>query len=333
MKKFKRILSLVLALLMVFALVACGGDPAASGSGSGEAQKPVQKTRVALGTAGSSGAYFIIGSALANATNEQSDLVEMTAEVTDGSAQNMTFLGSGDIQFGMASIATAYEAYTGTGKFEGKKVEGIMAIGNLHASSFQVVVVPDSGIKTIEDMKGKKIAIGAPGSGTRLNNNSILAACGISDADLQAFDLNIGESISAMKDRNLDGSFIQNAVPTSNLIDLATTGDMDLISFTDEQIDAILAANPLWTKTTIPASVYKLDHDTQTLGISNVMLCREDVSEEVAYEVTKMIYENLDKLTAAHDSMSLVTPESGPLDAIPLHPGAERYYREKGLIK
>ena len=341
-KKTRRIVSLLLCLVIVMGLCACGEDSktttAAPNNGT-QAQQPattaapapVKKTRISLGTAGSSGAYFIIGSALANIINEKSNVVEMTAEVTDGSAQNLNFLSTGDIQFGMCSISTLYEAYTGTGKYEGKAID-LMAIGNLHPSVFQVVVLKDAGIKTVKDMVGKRIVIGAPGSGTRLNVNSILQCCGISDSDINAFDLSIGESVSAMKDRNIDGAFIQNAVPTASLIELANDTPIELISFTDDELKAILAANPLWKEATIPASVYKTATDVHTVGINNVMFCAPDVSEEVAYEVTKMIYENLEALTLAHDSMSLVSLEMAPIDSVPMHPGAIKYYKEKGLI-
>ena len=333
MKNFKRMMSLVLALIMVFALVACGA-PAASGSGSaaGETTKPVQKTRISLGTAGSSGAYFVIGSALANAINDQSDIVEMTAEVTDGSAQNMTFLASGDIEFGMSSISTLYEAYTGTGKYEGKKIENIRAVGSLHPSVFQVVVLQASGIKSVADMVGKKIVVGAPASGTRLNVNSILNCCGISDSDIIPFDLSIGESVTAMQDKDIDGSFIQSALPVASLIDLANSADIDLVSFSDAEIDAILKANPLWSKTTIPGEIYGLDYDVNTVGINNVMFCSADVSDDVAYEVTKAIYENLEAIRTINAKANYMSLEDA-LSGIPsdLHPGAARYYEEQGL--
>jgi len=333
MKNFKRILSLVLALLMVFALVACGGQPATSGGGSGEpAPKPAQKTRISLGTAGSSGAYYVIGAALANIINDTSDVVEVTAEVTDGSAQNMTFLAAGDIEFGMSSISTLYEAYTGTGKYDGKKIDGIMAVGALHPSVFQVVVLKESGIKSVSDMVGKKIVVGAPASGTRLNVNSILQCCGISDSDIIPYDLSIGESVTALQDKDIDGSFIQSALPVAGLIDLSNSTEIDMISFSDAEIDAMLKANPLWTRSVIPGEMYGLDYDADTVCLNNVMFCHEDVSEDVVYEITKAIYENLPALTTAHESMSVVTPESGPITSVPMHPGAERYFREKGLI-
>ncbi|MBO4872646.1 MAG: TAXI family TRAP transporter solute-binding subunit [Lachnospiraceae bacterium] len=340
-KKTRSIVSLLLCVVMVLGLCACGNDTkttteapnnGSQSAGTTAAPAPAKKTRVSLGTAGSSGAYFIIGSALANIINEKSNVVEMTAEVTDGSAQNLTFLSQGDIQFGMCSISTLYEAYHGTGKYKDKAIN-LMAIGNLHPSVFQVVVLKDANIKTIKDMVGKKIVIGAPGSGTRLNVNSILQCCGISDSDINAFDLSIGESVSAMKDRNIDGAFIQNAVPTASLIELANDTPIDLISFTDEEIKAILAANPLWAEATIPSSVYKTSGDIHTVGINNVMFCSPDVSEEVAYEVTKMIYENLEALTLAHDSMSLVSLQMAPIDSVPMHPGAIKFYKEKGLIQ
>ncbi|PKP61985.1 C4-dicarboxylate ABC transporter substrate-binding protein [Candidatus Atribacteria bacterium HGW-Atribacteria-1] len=290
--------------------------------------------RFTLATGGVAGTYYPIGGAIANIITKFVPGVELTAESTGASVANLKMAGQGEVDFLMGASNTTFAAFSGEEPFD-KAVKNIRGITALYPETFQFIVRKDSGIKSFSDLKGKRVVVGAPGSGTERTANLVLNMYGITYDDLTPEFLSFAEGVTALKDRTVDCAIVGAGVPTAAVIDAAASMDIFLIPIDKEIYEKYSKDYPFLGSNIIPAGLYKgVDEDIFTVASPALLSVREDISEEVVYEVTKAIFEHLDILAETHAQGKNIKLENALNGmSIPLHPGAERYYKEKGILK
>jgi len=284
-------------------------------------------------TGGTSGVYYPLGVALSKLYGDKIEGVRTQVQATKASVENLNLLqqGRGEIAFSLGdSVKLAWEGNTDAGfKAPLDKLRGIAAI---YPNYIQIMASKESGIKTVADLKGKSLSVGAPKSGTELNARAILNAAGMSYDDLGKTEyLPFAESVELMKNRQLDATLQSAGLGVSSFKDLATSLEVQMVAV-PEEIATKLGAP--YIAATIPAGTYQgQDKDVQTVAVINFLVTHSEVSDETAYQMTKQLFENIPALTAAHKAAESIRLEDAMKGMpIPLHPGAERYYKEKGLL-
>lgn len=317
---------LVLAL-MTSLVVGCGSSEEKD---QGEAQ-PAQQTFVNIATGGTAGTYYPLGGAIAEILNKNITGMNATAESTGASAANINLLNSGEVDVAFAQNDVAYYAEEGTELFKDNKITGLKALCTLYPETCQLITLKDSGITSVADFKGKKIAVGAAGSGVEANARQILAAYGITYDDIDPQYLSFAEAAGGLKDGNIDAGFITAGFPTAAIQDLASQHDVVIVSIDDQVADKLIADYPYYTKVTIPAGTYpNQEADVQSLAVKAMLVVTDKMDEQMAYDIVKAIYSNLDRLVVAHAVGKIITKETAQDGiSIPLHPGAEKYFNEK----
>ncbi|MCT4563612.1 MAG: TAXI family TRAP transporter solute-binding subunit [Maledivibacter sp.] len=329
----KRKVLLLFILLLIFSMVVVGCSqndaPADSGSGSSANGK---KTFVTIVTGGSSGPYFAIGGAISNLLNEKVDVVNASVQSTGASAVNATLLGTKKAEIAFAMNDVVNYAYTGTEVFKEKgKVENLRGIASLYPNFVQLITLKDKGINEVSELKGKKVGVGAPGSGTEVNARQILAAHEITYDDIDEDFLSYAESVEQLKNGAIDAAFLTSGLPNATIMDLATTHDVKIIPIRKEAIKKLAAEFPFYSSEMISAGTYDNDKDVETAAVKTLLVTREDLSEELVYNITKTIFENLDTLVGTHSAAKRITIDTVRDGMpIPLHPGAEKYFKEQG---
>jgi TRAP transporter TAXI family solute receptor len=285
-------------------------------------------------TGGTSGVYYPLGVALSEIYAKGIEGAHAQVQATKASVENLNLLqqGKGEIGFSLGdSVKLAAEGNTEAG-FPGKldKLRGIAAI---YPNYIQIVASAESGIKTLADLKGKSLSVGAPASGTELNARAIFAAAGMRYEDLGKVEyLPFAESVELIKNRQLDATLQSAGLGVASIRDLATSLKINVVAVPKAEVEKIGAP---YMPVVIPAGTYEgQDADVETAAVGNFLISHEGVSDETAYQMTKLLFDNLDKLAAAHAAAKGIDPAKA-LDGmpVPLHPGAERYYKEKGLLK
>ena len=288
--------------------------------------------QLSIATGGTGGVYYPMGGGLAEIINNHIDGYAATAEVTGASVENMGLIATGDADVALALADTVQQAYTGTGKFEGQQFPMVRSIGIAYANMVQIVALEGSGITSLQDMVGKRISIGAPGSGTEVNAEQILSANGISYDDIDEQRLNFNETADALANGDIDAGFWSVGAPTSSILNLATTNNIVIIALSDEELAAADAANPVFATTTLAGGTYVgVDDDVKVIGVPNVLVVSSDMSDDLAYAITSAMFENIAELQAVHPAANETTVELAlTASPIPLHPGAIRYFEETG---
>jgi TRAP transporter TAXI family solute receptor len=290
------------------------------------------QSQLSIATGGTGGVYYPMGGGLAEIINNHVDGYSATAEVTGASVENMGLIALGDADLAIGLADTVSQAYSGTGRFEGQELPMIRAVTSLYANMVQIVALEGSGITSLEDLRGKRVSIGAPGSGTEVNTNAILAANGISYDDIEEQRLNFNETADALSNGDIDAGFWSVGAPTSSILNLSTTQDIVILALSDAELDAAIAEDETFTKTTLAGGTYTgVDEDITVLGIPNVLTVSSEMSEDVVYAITKAMFENIAELQAVHPAAQETTVEFGlSATPVPMHPGAIRYYEEIG---
>ena len=312
MKKF---FALILALVMALSLVACGDGSSA---------------KLRFVTGGESGTYYAFGSVIAqHATNNAG--INVVGLVGNGSQANIEELQAGNADLAFCQSDVMAYAYEGTNIFDAK-VDCFSTVAALYTEQVQIVTV-DPSIKTVADLKGKNVSIGAAGSGVFFNAVDILGAYGLDvEKDINPTYQSFGDSADALKDGKIDAAFIVAGAPTTAITDLATTKAVSLVSLDDEHIDKLLASSPYYTKCTIPADVYGLDADTTTVGVGAVILARDDVSEDAIYALCADIFDNAADLVSSHAKYGELSLEyAASITSVPYHAGAVKYFAEHNM--
>jgi len=318
MKKFK-MLSILLACIVMFSAILVGCD---------------KKTeRLSVATGGTSGVYFPLGGAIANIITDQVDGVTASAESTGASLENVNLLNAGDVDFALVQNDISHYAFNGIEMFEDKEpMKNIKVVASLYPETIQVIARSSADISSIEDLKGKRVAVGAPGSGVEGNARQILAAHGLTYDDIEEDFLSFGEAADGIKDGHVDAAFLTAGTPTAAVTDLSTTHSINVVSIDPQKADELITQYPYYFKTVVPAGTYKnQEEDVDTIAVMAMLTVRADLSDELVYDTTKAFFENLEALGAAHSRGLDVTLE-GAKDGISLeiHPGAQRYYDEIG---
>ncbi|MGB7270135.1 MAG: TAXI family TRAP transporter solute-binding subunit [Albidovulum sp.] len=288
--------------------------------------------QLSIATGGTGGVYYPMGGGLAEVINNHVEGYSATAEVTGASVENMGLIATGDADLAIALADTVAQAYSGTGRFEGQQLPMVRGLASLYANMIHIVALEGSGITSLEDLRGKRVSIGAPGSGTEVNTGAILAANGITYDDIEEQRLNFNETADALGNGDIDAGFWSVGAPTSSILNLATTQGIVIIALSEAEIDAAMAANDTFAKTTLAGGTYNgVDADIAVLGIPNVLTVSSEMSDDLAYSVTKAMFENIADMQAIHPAANQTTVElTLAATPVPLHPGAIRYFEEIG---
>ncbi len=289
-----------------------------------------------IGTGAVSGTYHPFGKALALALSEPG-VLSVTAQSSNGSIANVSAVGSGDLEsgFSQADVATWY--YSGTGMVRARsKLEKLRLIANLYPESVHVVVRRSLGVSSIAGLKGKHIGMDEPGSGVLVNARQILAAHGLTERDIKPAYIKGEQAVAKMKDGSLDAFFFVGGVPSSVVAQVAASVDVDLLPITDEKITALRATSPFFAPHIIATDAYKGVNGVQTLAVGAQWVTSTNADEALVYKLTKKLFspETLKQLELAHSNGKLVQLKTTTNSlGIPLHPGAERFYKEAGIVK
>ncbi len=288
---------------------------------------------ISIATGGTGGVYYPIGGGLAEMIGRHIDGYSGVAEVTGASVENMGLIHRQDSDLALALADTVYQAYHGQGVFEGRRqVSDVRAIASVYPNAVQLVTLANSDVHSLADLRGKRVSVGAPGSGTEVNARTLLEANGITLRDLRAQRLNFNETADALRDGDIDAGFWSVGPPTSSIMSLATARDIRVISLSEEEIAKAMAAEPVFAPYTLRAGLYEgVDQPVQTIGIPNVLAVNAAMPDELAYQITRVLFERVDELRAIHSAANDTTVEfSLTSTPIPFHPGALRFYEQTG---
>ena len=261
--------------------------------------------------------------------------MNVTAQATGASAENLRLINKGEAEYAIVQNDVMDYAYNGSDMFEGEKLANIATIGTLYPEVVQIAASKDSGIKSIADLRGKRVSIGDAGSGVEFNAKQILEGYGITFDDIKKNNLSFKESAEGIQNGTLDACFVTAGVPNSALQELAFTSGLILIPVDDDAAEKICSKYGYYTKTTIPGGTYKgTDNDTQALAIKATLAVNSSLDENIVYEMTKALFENLNTLGDAHAKGKEVSAAAAVTGvSVPFHPGAIKYYKEIGLMK
>ncbi|MBQ2960703.1 MAG: TAXI family TRAP transporter solute-binding subunit [Oscillospiraceae bacterium] len=320
----KKILAMLLALTMVFALCACGGSDAPAASNSAG-------TSLTFCTGGETGTYYAYGSVLSQYVSNNTDL-SITAVSSNGSQANVEDMDAGSYQLGFCQSDVMSYAYSGTNLFEEiGAVNSFSVAAALYMEQVQIVTMnPD--IKTVADLKGRSVSVGALGSGTYYNAIDVLGVYGMTEEDINPIYQSFGDSAESLKDGKIDAAFIVAGAPTTAITDLSTSGNVYIVSIEDEYIDKLIEVSPYYKEATITADTYGMDADAKTVAIAAVVLVRDDVGEKAVYDFVSTIFENIDTITEQHGKgAELDLDFASSITDVPYHAGAAKYFAEKGI--
>lgn len=334
----KKLLTCLLALMVALAFVACGGEDKAQTGEETKAEAPAKTTYVTIGTGGITGVYYPTGGAIARIVNKKRDVynIRCTVESTGGSVFNVNAVMAGDLEFGVVQSDRQYQAIKGEAEWKDKGPQtDLRAVFSIHPESVTLVSAVDAGIKTIADLKGKRVNIGNPGSGQRQNSIDALDAVGINyETDLTAEGVKAAEAPGLLQDGRIDAFFYTVGHP-SGAIKEATAGARKVMFAPITGIESLLEKYPYYAKSQIPVSLYPgavNDADVDTFGVKATFVTSIKVPEDVVYAVTKEVFDNFEDFKKLHPAYAVLTKE-GMLEGLSaeIHPGAMKYYKEVGM--
>lgn len=295
-----------------------------------------EKINLSIATGGTGGVYYPLGGGMANVFTKNIPGMAATAEVTGGSVDNMRLIGTGKPYIALTQADALVDAFNGEGKFQGTKIPA-RAMMMLYTNLMHAVTVEGTGINTINDLKGKRVSTGSPGSATEVFAFRVLEAAGIDPKkDIRSERLGASESVNAMKDKKIDAFFFVVGLPTSAVTDLASTPGVK-IKFLDHAnlLPAMVKKNGnIYIADVIPKSTYAgMDKDNQATAVANLLVANANMSDEAVYNIVKTIFEKRADLIAVHKTAADIKLENQKREAspVPWHPGAVRYFKEKGL--
>jgi len=318
----KRWMTILVAAVAAFGVATAGAED--------------KKTRISIGTGGTGGVYYPLGGGLAALISKYVPGVEATAEVTAGSIANLQLIGGGRSEVGFTMADSAWDAYNGLDKFSGKKVP-LRTLAVFYPNRMQVATIEGTGINKFSDLKGKRVSTGAPASGTEVMSMRLIEAFGMDpNKDMTRERLSVAESVNALKDRKIDALFWVGGVPTPSLTDLAATPGVTikLIDHGDGADKMRQKYGPIYVKNKILANAYPGQKvDTTNVDVWNLLVVPENADEKLVYEITKVLFEKKEDLVRVHKDASFLELANQTTNASPLpyHPGAMRYFKERGL--
>ena len=316
--KMKKMLSIVLVIALALSLAACGGSGSAS--------------KMTMGTGGTSGTYYAFGGVLGQYIKNNAG-IDVIVFSTDGSKANIESIAAGDYQLGTVQSDVMAYAWEGTRSFESTgKVDSFRVVAGLYAEAVQLITM-DPEIKSVADLKGKAVSIGAPGSGTYFNAMDVLSAAGLAETDIKPQYQSFADSTDALKDGKIDAAFIVAGAPTAAITELCTTNSASLVPIDGDIAAKLMEACPFYTSYTIPAGTYNGQaEDVTTVTVKATLIVAASASEDDVYNLTKAIFDNVDAIAAENGKgkeLSVENATSGM--AAPFHAGAAKYFAEKGV--
>ncbi|WP_173917062.1 TAXI family TRAP transporter solute-binding subunit [Halobacillus sp. Marseille-Q1614] len=323
---------LVSALLLALSLflIACGGgtadnDGGEEAEGEGDGQQFIQ-----ILTGGTEGTYYPLGGTFAQVINDNVDSVEANATSTGASVENMNSISSGDGEIAFTQTDIASYAAEGEVMFD-EANEDFSAIGTLYPETIQIVTTKDSGIESVEDLEGKTVSVGAPGSGTNANADNILEVHGLDiNEDITARDLDFGDSTTGIQDGTIDAAFITSGTPTGAVESLAASIDVNIVPIEPEKAQELMDQYSYYSEDEVPEGTYGLESAVPTVAVQAMLVAHNDLSEDLVYEMTKAIFDNTDQISHAKgEEISADTALEGV--GIDIHPGAQKYFDEAGV--
>ncbi len=299
-------------------------------------EKDNSQKQITIGGSNPGGTAYIVGTAYAQIINKYVPEVNVTHEVTAGGKENVELTSSGETDLGCGMSAFLYEAYNGLGDYEGKAKTNLCGVIPWFEYPMQIVVRSDSNIKTISDLKGKRISINVHGSGGYKAATEVLSTLGLNEnVDYTAFYLSFDEASDEMKLGNIDAIFINTGAPVPAIMSMGTYIDFDIISFTDAEIEAVTKKYPYYKQGTLKSGTYdKVQHDVNTLTSYTILFANKDVDENIVYNMVKTIWEHKDELVLAHSSQENLNEQlvkDSIFNIAPIHEGAKKYYKEIGI--
>ena len=343
----KKIVALVLAAIMVFALVACGGGSSSGDSTTAtpaETSTPAEttpaeatpaasgeKVKITLATGGTSGTYYAVGGVLGTVLGPKLTLSELSVESTGASKANVNMITDGEAQMAILQSDVINYAHNGTNTFAGEVEDNALWIAGIYNETVQILAKP--GITNVADLKGKTVCVGDVGSGTEVNAWQVLGAAGLTKDDIKVVNGSFQDGVDQLKDGKIDAAFTVAGAPTTAIVDYATTNELNLVSLSDSELAAIRAEYPFLVQDNLPAGTYTGQaNDVVCVAVQAALVASEELSEDVVYEITKGLFENKAELEAGHAKFGFLDPAVASIGTVPLHPGAEKYYKEIGVL-
>lgn len=311
----KRILCLALCALMLLAI-------------------PASATEfLYMATGGTAGTYYALGGELANLFAKNVADLDVTAQSTGASAENIRLIDQGEAELAIVQNDVADYAYNGVNAFEGEQIQSFSVVASMYPEVVQLVAHTDAGINSLADLKGKRVSIGAAGSGVYFNAVQYLEVAGLTLDDIDEQFLSFAESSDAIKNRQIDAAFITAGVPNAAIQELGSTSSIHLVNIDEASFEKLAAAYPFYAHVTIPAGTYpNQTEDASAAAIRAILICKSSLSDDLVYNLTKILYEKTDELS--HAKKAEIKLEDALLGvSTPVHPGAQRYYDEAGLAK
>lgn len=297
----------------------------------GLAPQAQAKEFLSIATGGTSGTYYPIGGAIAKAVSK-SGVLQVTAETGNASVANINLVSKGEIEVAFAQNDISFWAYKGEQMFKAP-LSNLRAVAALYPEHVQLITAKDSNIKTLADLKGKRVSVGAPGSGVEADVQAIFQVANLTYKDMKVDYLDFGATTSRFKDNQIDAGFVVAGYPTASIMDLATSKPITLLNFSKEFLAELAKAHPYFVPSVIPGGTYTgMDADINTPAVMAILITNDKVSDEAIYEFTKELYANINDVHAAHAMAKEIKLQTA-LDGltIPLHPGAAKFYKEKGM--
>lgn len=334
----KKVLSLILALAMVFALVACGEkQPASDGDASSDDDKPARGNVImTFGTADTGGSMYPAGAAVSQVWTNNVQGVKCNTQTSTGSFQNCQDVSTGEVDVAVATSDVVLNAYNGTGKFADiGKLDNLRVIGAVYTSVLSGVALKSSGLTYIHELLGKRVAVGPAASATENATLAAFGVMGIDSSNTSLENLGLGDGADSVGDGILDAAFGFAGLPIGGQLNLAATKEIQVLDMTQEEIDKVLAGNAAYIQTKIPAGTYTgQDNDANTFGVKCLIIVTADMDADLVYDLCKAMNEHTEELAAGNALLKDMTDPSFLCTQmpIPLHDGAQKYYSEQGLI-
>ncbi|MBS7308932.1 MAG: TAXI family TRAP transporter solute-binding subunit [Oscillibacter sp.] len=334
----KKVLSLILALAMVFALVACGEkQPASDGDASSDGDKPARGNVImTFGTADTGGSMYPAGAAVSQVWTNNVEGVKCNTQTSTGSFQNCQDVSTGEVDVAVATSDVVLNAYNGTGKFADiGKLDNLRVIGAVYTSVLSGVALKSSGLTYIHELLGKRVAVGPAASATENATLAAFGVMGIDSSNTSLENLGLGDGADSVGDGILDAAFGFAGLPIGGQLNLAATKEIQVLDMTQEEIDKVLAGNAAYIQTKIPAGTYTgQDNDANTFGVKCLIIVTADMDADLVYDLCKAMNEHTEELAAGNALLKDMTDPSFLCTQmpIPLHDGAQKYYSEQGLI-
>ncbi len=325
---------------MKFVSAASVGALVAAGLFTASAASAQDQQFITIGTGGVTGVYYPTGGAICRLVNKNRDEhgIRCSVESTGGSVYNLNTIRAGELDFGVAQSDWQYHSYNGTSKFEDAgPFEDLRAVFSVHPEPFTVVARADAGVRDFDELKGKRVNIGNPGSGQRGTIEVLLEEMGWTVDDFSlATELKAAEQSQALCDNNIDAFVYTVGHPNGSIKEATTACDANLVNVQNDATETLVGDNPYYSYATIPGGMYRgTDEDTTTFGVRATFVTSMAVSEEVVYQLVKAVFENFEDFKKLHPAFSVLNKEEMATASLsaPLHPGAETYYKEVGLIE